>query len=58
MESIVFHRGPLVWKDGVYVALGLGVADECCRSGKVTLAFVPSIAIKSPKYCNCPNLVC
>ena len=49
--TFVFKRGPLVWKDGVNVALGLGVADECCRSGKVTFAFVPSIASKSPsKY--------
>ena len=42
-ETIVFQRGPLVWLDGVYVALGLGVADECCRFGKVHFAFVPSI---------------
>ena len=41
--TFVFKRGPLVWKDGVYVALGLGVADECCRFGKVHFAFVPSI---------------
>ena len=47
METIVFQRGPLAWKDGVNVALGLGVADEYCRSGKVTFALVLSIAIKS-----------
>ena len=51
--TFVFKRGPLVWKDGVNVAPGLDVAGECCRSGKVTFAFVPSIAIESPKYCIC-----
>ena len=51
--NFVFKRGSLVRKDGVNVAPGLDVADECCRSGKVTFAFVPSIAIESPKYCIC-----
>ena len=51
--TFVFKRGPLVWKDGVNVAPGLDVAGECCRSGKVTFAFVPSIAIESPRYCIC-----
>ena len=36
------------------VALGLDVADVCCRSGKAPFAFVPSIAIKSPKHCIYP----
>ena len=48
--TFVFKRGPLVWKDGVNVAPGLDVAGECCRSGKVTFAFVPSIAINSAKF--------
>ena len=39
----------LDWKDGVNVALGLGVADECCRFGKVHLAFVPSIVSSNSK---------
>ena len=51
MVNFVFQRGPLVWKDGVNVAPGLDVAEECCRSGKVTFAFVPSIASIYPsKY--------
>ena len=52
-ETIVFPDGTMVLEDGVYVALGLGVADECCRFGKVPVASVPSIAIWSPKLCIC-----
>ena len=37
---------------GVNVALGLGVADECCRFGKVPFAFVPSIGIRYPRQEN------
>ena len=53
-ETSVFQRGPLFWKYGVNVALGLGVADDCCRLGKVPFAFVPSTAIRSPKHCIYP----
>ena len=54
-ETIVFPNGTVFLVDGVYVALGLGVADVCCRFGKVPVAFVPSIAIWSPKLCFAPS---
>ena len=50
-ETIVFPDGTMVLEEGVYVALGLGVADERCRFGKVPVASVPSIAIWSLKLC-------
>ena len=54
-ETIVFPNGTVVLVDGVYVALGLGVADVCCRFGKVPVAFVPSIGIWSLKLCFAPS---
>ena len=40
-ETIVFQRGPLFWKVGVNVALGLGVADVCCRFGMAPFRIRP-----------------
>ena len=54
-ETIVFPNGTVVLVDGVYVALGLGVADVCCRFGKVPVAFVPSIEIWFLKLCFAPS---
>ena len=35
LKPLFFQRGPVIWKVGVNVALGLDVADVCCQFGKV-----------------------
>ena len=40
-QITVFQRGPLFWKVGVNVALGLGVADVCCRFGMAPFRIRP-----------------
>ena len=40
-QITVIQRGPLFWKVGVNVALGLGVADVCCRFGMAPFRIRP-----------------
>ena len=35
LKPLFFQRGPVTWKVGVNVALGLDGADVCCQFGKV-----------------------
>ena len=34
LKRLFFQRGPVIWKVGLNVALGLDVADVCCQFGK------------------------